>query len=76
MKKIFCRNACIFRDWYNHAATVFNRSQNCIFEKYAITEGMGSGILIKIARCSKSTKWVLSNAGETCALFENSNKAL
>jgi len=33
----------------------------------ARTEGMGSGIPIKFAREVKTTKWVLSYAGETCS---------
>lgn len=41
-------------------------ARTAYFEKCATTEGMGSGIPIKFARCSKSTKWVWSNSGETC----------
>ena len=33
----------------NHVATIFNRSQAAYLEKYARTEGMGSGIPIKFA---------------------------
>ena len=36
-------------------------------EKCAVTEGMGSGIPIEIARLAKSTKWVLSNSGVSCS---------
>ena len=73
-KALFKRNICFFRDGNNHAATIFNRSQSAYLEKYARTEGMGSGTPIKFAGYEKSTKWVSSNSGESCFLFEISNK--
>lgn len=49
-----------------------NRSQFCIFEKYALPEGMGSGILIKIAGMQKSPNGVSVIHGESC--FEKVEK--
>lgn len=49
-----------------------NRSQFCIFEKYALPEGMGSGIPIKIAGMQKSPNGVSVIHGESC--FEKVEK--
>lgn len=59
----------ILRDTYNHAAMVPNRSQLAHFERCALSEGMGSRILIKIAGDKKLIKWVLRYSGESCSFY-------